>query len=135
MNISKSPFHRFYIQNNIKNIMEFLNHEINTKPWGMFELFVKNKSCSIKILYLNRNQCTSLQYHNYRNEFWKILKGKVEVVYGKQKLILKEGDIFFIQKRRKHRIIAKMNSEILEISFGYYDEDDVKRLEDKYGRV
>ena len=115
--------------------MEFLTHEYHTKPWGRYELFVKNKPCSIKILHLKRNHCTSLQYHNYRNEFWKILKGKVEVVYGKQKLILKEGDIFFIQKRRKHRIIAKMNSEILEISFGYYDEDDVKRLEDKYGRV
>jgi mannose-1-phosphate guanylyltransferase/mannose-6-phosphate isomerase len=42
----------------------------------------------------------------------------------------------FIPVGAKHRLIGEDKSyRVLEISFGFFDEDDIIRFEDKYGRV
>ncbi len=105
------------------------------KPWGNFELFCKNKSCTVKVLNVNPRAELSLQTHSYRNEFWKILSGKAEIQINSKKIKCKEDDEFFIPKRAKHRIKTNNSSvRILEISFGKFDEKDIIRIEDKYDR-
>lgn len=108
---------------------------IKKRPWGNFEQFCKNEICTVKIITVHPNQKLSLQYHIYRDEFWKILFGKATIVIGGQIKNGEEGDEFFTPKRTNHRIITRNSSvKILEISFGKFDEDDIVRLEDKYGR-
>ncbi len=107
----------------------------NKRPWGTFRRFTNNELSTIKIITVNPGQELSLQYHKYRSEFWRVLKGRPQITLGNKTINAKEGDEFFIPKRRKHRIAAKRSKvEILEISFGKFSEDDVVRLEDKYGR-
>ena len=48
------------------------------RPWGKFEKFHENELCTVKLIYINSNSRLSLQYHQHRWEFWKILKGTAE---------------------------------------------------------
>jgi len=106
------------------------------RPWGGFDEFCKNAQCTVKILYLKPNEALSLQYHYKRNEFWKVIKGEATVILGEKQIKAKAGDEFFIPMEEKHRIVAGSSPvEVLEISFGYFDEKDEVRLEDKYKRV
>ena len=54
--------------------------------------------------------------------------------YAKE--VNKMADEFMIDKLEKHKIETTDNSVLfLEIAYGDFDEDDIIRLEDKYGRV
>ena len=89
-----------------------------------------------KIITVKPNSKLSLQYHNHRDEFWRIISGKGKVIVGDKEYNAKTGDTFMIPKKTKHRMITE-ESEIvfLEIATGKVDEDDIIRLEDAYGRT
>lgn len=106
------------------------------RPWGGFRQFTHNSSSTVKILFIKKGEAFSLQYHNLRTEFWKILSGNPEVTVGDKTIIAKEGDEFEVLPKTPHRIHATdSDSQILEISSGNFDEGDNIRLEDKYGRA
>lgn len=90
----------------------------------------------MKVHSVKPNSSSSLQYHNHRSEFWKILSGNPLVTIGKITVTARPGDEFFIKKLERHRIATKNEAvQFLEICHGDFDEDDIIRLEDKYGRV
>ncbi len=108
---------------------------LEERPWGKFEQYAKNQSCTVKILFVKANEELSLQYHFKRQEFWKIIKGKAEITIGSKIIKAKENDEFFIPQKTKHRVKTKKEGvNILEISFGKFEEKDEVRLEDKYKR-
>lgn len=104
------------------------------KPWGDFKQFTLNEKSTVKILEVNPNSILSLQKHRKRKEMWYFLTpGYVQI--GKKKQEVKKGEIIMINKNTAHRLYAKDNPvKVLEISFGTFDENDIKRLEDEYGR-
>src|SRR4051812_25842373 len=110
---------------------------ITTKrPWGSFTRFTNNEPSTVKILHINKGEEFSLQYHTHRQEFWKIIKGSPEIIVGDKTEHPKEGDEFVIAPKTNHRISApKDDVTVLEISKGEFDEDDIVRVEDKYGRT
>ncbi|MFZ2621059.1 MAG: phosphomannose isomerase type II C-terminal cupin domain [Minisyncoccia bacterium] len=110
---------------------------ITTKrPWGSFTCFTNNEPSTVKLLYVNQGERLSLQYHNQREEFWKVMKGSPDIVIGDKTFNATEGEEFSIKVKSNHRISApKGDVIILEISKGQFDEDDIVRLEDKYNRV
>lgn len=106
------------------------------RPWGRFEEFCRNDACTVKIITVNAGEELSLQYHNHRDEFWKVIKGNPKLVIGDKTINATEGDEFFVLKGTKHRISAgKDMVRVLEVSFGKFDENDIVRLEDKYKRA
>lgn len=106
------------------------------RPWGSFERFSKNEPCTVKVLFINPGQELSLQYHQKRDEFIKIVQGQAKVTIDDKITEAAENDDFFIPRKTKHRIRAeKRPVKILEISFGEFDEKDEIRLEDKYRRI
>jgi len=110
---------------------------ITTKrPWGSFTRFTNNEPSTVKILHINKGEEFSLQYHTHRQEFWKILKGNPEIIIGDEIKHPQEGEEFIITPHTNHRIAAIVDDvTVLEISKGQFDEDDIVRIEDKYGRV
>ena len=107
-----------------------------SRPWGDFVEFVKNQPCTVKIITVNKGEAFSLQYHESRDEFWRILQGKGLVTIGDEKKPLVVGEDYFVPKKSLHRIEATdENVVLLEIAYGSFDENDIIRVEDKYNRV
>jgi mannose-6-phosphate isomerase-like protein (cupin superfamily) len=106
------------------------------RPWGWFEQFNKNSVCTVKLIGVKAKSRLSLQYHTKRKEFWKVVKGPAVVEIDGKKFTGKAGDEFEIPTGAKHRLAAK-NADvlILEISYGQFDEDDIVRIEDDFGRT
>lgn len=105
------------------------------RPWGRFEKYIENQTCTVKLLFINPGEELSLQYHKKRDEFIKIIQGQVEVTLGEEIKQAQEDDEFFIPRETKHRLKAGQKLvKVLEISLGDFEEEDEVRLEDKYKR-
>ena len=106
------------------------------KPWGKEDQFTQNENVTVKIISVNKNSSLSLQYHNKRAEFWHILSGNPIITLGEKKINAKPGDEFIIKIKELHQIEALENAvQFLEIASGDFDEDDIVRIKDKYGRA
>lgn len=107
-----------------------------SRPWGSFEKFHENKPCTVKLIQVNAHSRLSLQYHNNRSEFWKVLKGTAVVELDGRTVILTEGETLTIPRQARHRLGA-LDSDcmILEIAYGRFDERDIVRIKDDYQRV
>jgi len=108
---------------------------ITKRPWGEFKKFTHNKQSTVKILYVKPNKILSLQYHNHREEMWYfITEGYMQL--GNKKRKVRKGEQIRIKKKQLHRLYSKDKLVIvLEISLGKFDESDIIRIEDKYGRA
>jgi len=117
--------------------MEHLtNYEKIERPWGNFERFTQNEQTTVKIITINNGEELSLQIHEHRDEFGRVIKGSGTIHIGEKNTEVRESDSFFIPRNTTHRAIAGSEGLVyLEIAFGDFDENDEKRLEDKYGRV
>jgi mannose-6-phosphate isomerase len=107
------------------------------KPWGYFEKYVHNLPCTVKIITVHPGGTLSRQYHKKRDELWVVLDGGARVELDGEVLYPEPEEKLFIPRQTVHRLSAADAGEvrILEISFGEFDEDDIVRLEDVYGRV
>ncbi len=116
--------------------MKKLETYTENRPWGSFTQFSKNEPSTVKIITVNSNAALSLQHHAKRREFWKIIGGEGIVTVGEEEYSAKVGDEFMIEIGELHRIKAGENGiTFLEIAFGDFDEADIVRIEDEYGRV
>jgi len=105
------------------------------RPWGGYTVLKKTAREWVKKLYIVKNHRFSLQSHQFRNEVWYILSGKIVSQVGHKQSISKKGDVIFIPKNKKHRITGITNACILEVSYGgKVLENDIIRYEDDYGR-
>jgi mannose-6-phosphate isomerase-like protein (cupin superfamily) len=105
------------------------------RPWGSFERFTLNEKSTVKLVYLSGDKRLSLQYHDNRSEFWKVIKGPVKVRIGDDTKTLETGESIAIPKKAIHRLIgAGTDAIVLEISMGEFDENDIVRLEDDFKR-
>lgn len=116
--------------------MHHLSPKHNDRPWGFFDEFIQNKTCTVKLITVYAHEALSLQYHHKRQEFWVVLSGNGYVTIGDTKEEAKKGDRYEIKKGMQHRVEAGPEGLMfLEIATGEFDEDDIVRLEDKYGRL
>jgi len=106
------------------------------RPWGSFRRFTLNEPSTVKLVTVTAGKQLSLQYHNDREEFWRVLDGNPTIIIGENETIAKEGDEFVVPKKTHHRIKANEQTvRILELAFGAFNENDIVRLEDSYGRT
>jgi NDP-sugar pyrophosphorylase family protein/mannose-6-phosphate isomerase-like protein (cupin superfamily) len=107
------------------------------KPWGKEEWIEQNEYYCYKRIYINSGYKTSYQYHNEKIETNYIISGKAEVWLENdngvvEKKEMQTNDFFTVQKKRKHRIIAKSDIILQEVSTPQVD--DVIRIEDDNNR-
>jgi mannose-6-phosphate isomerase len=106
------------------------------RPWGEFLEFTRNTQTTVKIITVNPGQAFSLQHHQKRDEFWHIISGDGTIQIGTEISPIIPGQDHFIPKQTNHRVSADSSAVVLlEISFGEFDESDITRIEDRYGRV
>jgi mannose-6-phosphate isomerase len=106
------------------------------RPWGGFRRYTHNQISTVKIITVNPGEILSLQYHHHRDELWVALDPGLRVTLGDQIWEPKPYEEIFVPHGAKHRMagVGDKPSRWLEISFGEFDEDDIVRLEDHYGR-
>lgn len=106
------------------------------KPWGKFEQFTHDEISTVKIITVNTGGSLSLQKHKGRTEFWYVISGHPTVTLGGKTLQANPGDELNIEKEEPHRLEAPLDAvQVLEIAHGIFDESDITRLQDKYGRT
>lgn len=112
------------------------HHSQEDRPWGGFERFTLNEPTTVKIVTVHPGEAISLQTHKDRDEFWRVIRGGGTVTLGAVDHPAAEGTSFFCTRGTTHRVAAGTDGlTILEIAFGHFDEGDITRLEDRYGRA
>ncbi|WP_051107930.1 phosphomannose isomerase type II C-terminal cupin domain [Actinomadura atramentaria] len=106
------------------------------RPWGRFEQFTLNEPSTVKLIHVDAGQRLSLQRHRDRDELWVALDpGAVFEVAGRR-ILPEVGERVLIRAGETHRLGSSGPAvRIMEIAFGDFDEDDIERLEDSYGRA
>ena len=111
------------------------NYAEETRPWGNFKRFTHNELSTVKIITVNAGQSISLQTHEHRDEFWYVFKGTGTIRIGDTDYEAREGSRFFCPRGNEHRVTGgPEGTTFLEIAFGDFEEGDIHRLEDLYGR-
>lgn len=109
------------------------------KPWGSFDQFVLNTPCTVKILTCAPGQQLSLQRHGHRGELWVALDPGVVVERDGEVLRPAVGEEVWLPIGCSHRLKCDGTTthpvRVLEISLGSFDEADIERLQDDYGRA
>jgi mannose-6-phosphate isomerase len=109
------------------------------RPWGEFNQLVANELCTVKLLTVNPGEQLSLQSHERRSELWLFLDpGGVAEVDGAV-VHPDPGETVFIPVQGRHRLAALPSApapvRLVEVGFGEFDENDIARYEDRYGRA
>jgi len=106
------------------------------RPWGNFRQLTHNSLSTIKIHRIKPGGETSWQTHSKRSEFWHIISGSGVIRIENEEHSVAPGDEYFAPVGAKHRWLAGPDGMILaEVAFGDFDEEDIVRIEDKYGRA
>jgi len=112
--------------------------KITKCPWGSFEVLSEASDHKVKRIIVEPNGCLSLQLHHLRSEHWFVVAGFGVALVDSEKKPLRAGYSLHIPKKAKHRVqnSSDENLIIIEVQTGeYFGEDDIERLEDKYGRI
>jgi len=106
------------------------------RPWGTFRCFTYNKVSTVKIITVNPGQMLSLQLHHHRDELWVVLNSGLQVTLGDRIWKPEPYEEIYISRGTQHRAesVGRVPSRWLEIAFGKFDEQDIVRLDDQYGR-
>lgn len=113
-------------------------NNIFEKPWGSYTNLLDEDYTKVKKIIINPGESPSYQYHFKRSEIWIIVKGIAQVKIDGIVHYHRIGDVVFIPKEVKHQVKNTGEDELIfvEVQLGeYFGEDDIVRLEDKYGRV
>lgn len=120
-----------------ETILEKCKRE-SERPWGHYEVLMQRPGYKVKTITILPQGEISLQRHAHRNEHWYIVNGKGIVTKNESKIRVLAGDSVDLPVNEMHRVrnIDNENLVFIEIARGdYLGEDDIERLEDKYGRV
>lgn len=111
------------------------NYEKEKRPWGDFERFTLNEKSTVKVITVRPGERLSLQSHTHRSEFWHILSGTGVITLNQERHAVHAGENFFSPMGHAHRMEGGPDGLIfLEIAFGDFDENDITRIDDTYGR-
>ena len=108
------------------------------KPWGSFTVLLDEKYTKVKKILIHPGEYSSYQQHEFRSEIWVVVLGEIYARINDITTLHHVGDSIFISQNSPHQIINKSSSPsvVIETQLGsYFGEDDIIRLEDKYGRL
>lgn len=109
-----------------------------SRPWGQYLVLLDEAFVKVKRLVVNPNQKLSYQSHQYRAETWTVSYGKATVRISDIEYEVPYGSNVYIDRGTKHRLMNNTEDlvEVIEVQTGQsFNEEDITRFEDVYGRV
>lgn len=111
------------------------NRAHDDRPWGAFDQFTHNELSTVKILTVDSGKRFSLQKHARRSEWWRVIEGSGTAQIDSLTREVTVGDEIEIPVGTLHRLTGgPAGIKVLEISLGEFDEHDIERVEDDFGR-
>jgi mannose-6-phosphate isomerase len=105
------------------------------RPWGRFRRYTHGEESTVKLITVDAGQELSLQRHQHRDELWIVLDAGLRVRLGDEVIEADPGDEFFIPRGTLHRVSGgETPARFVEVAFGRFDEQDIERVDDRYGR-
>jgi mannose-1-phosphate guanylyltransferase/mannose-6-phosphate isomerase len=107
------------------------------RPWGSYDSLENREGFQVKRLVVNPGAVLSLQKHAHRAEHWVVVRGKARITRNDEVFDLGVNESTYIAIGDIHRIANPFDepAHIIEVQCGdYLGEDDIVRIEDKYGR-
>lgn len=110
------------------------------KPWGHEEIFAETPSYVGKILVINPGHRLSRQYHQVKEETFRVLRGNLSLEIGQGSdmvvSLLGPGDCYHCPTGTIHRLACDIEEEeavqVVEVSTNHLE--DIVRIEDDYNR-
>lgn len=111
------------------------------KPWGRFIQFCCNTQSTVKVIEVEPGEQLSVQRHKNRDELWIALDPGLVALVENETVFMKDIEVevepVFIPRNTIHSIkntnlVSK--AKFIEISFGDFNENDIERIQDIYGR-
>jgi mannose-6-phosphate isomerase len=127
--------------------------ETSERPWGKWEdlLHDPEQPYRVKKITVNPGEKTSVQYHLKRAERWTVIEGKGKVFVSNLPFNANEADLKIeeiqvevgsyveIPLQHIHSTEVAEDAEeplvFVEVQIGLSTEEDIVRLEDRYGRL
>ena len=116
---------------------EAIKHKKIFRPWGNFTSISEDSRWQVKRIEVNPGQSLSLQMHHHRAEHWIVVKGTAKIEINGTSKLYSENQSTYIPLGSMHRLSnpGKVPLTLIEVQSGsYLGEDDIVRLNDKYGR-
>jgi mannose-1-phosphate guanylyltransferase/mannose-6-phosphate isomerase len=113
------------------------HHRTVHRPWGTFTVLEEGARFKIKRIVVKPGATLSLQMHHHRSEHWVVISGMAKVVNAEKELLIRPDESTYIRAGAVHRLAnpGAIDCVLIEVQTGdYVGEDDIVRLEDKYGR-
>jgi mannose-6-phosphate isomerase-like protein (cupin superfamily) len=106
------------------------------RPWGGYQIIYQDFGVVVKILTVNPGKRLSLQKHAFRAETWHAATEGMLAVIGEETYEMEIGKSVAVDVGMVHRLINYSNEvgRVVEVITGNYDEEDIVRLEDDFGR-
>jgi mannose-1-phosphate guanylyltransferase / mannose-6-phosphate isomerase len=107
------------------------------RPWGSYDSVDNGERFQVKRLMVRPGGVLSLQMHHHRAEHWVVVSGTARITRGEEVFLLEENQSTYIPVGVRHRIEnpGRIPLHIIEVQSGsYLGEDDIVRLDDRYGR-
>jgi mannose-6-phosphate isomerase len=106
------------------------------RPWGKFAQFVSNETVTVKTITVDPGHRLSLQRHQHRGEMWHILDEPIYVTVDDRSWTAQVGETVWVPRGSTHRMAnqGERSGRLLEVGFGFFDEEDIERFEDDYAR-
>ena len=116
-----------------------MTKELNgeSRPWGRYDNLYEDETCKVKKIIVKAGQNPSYQMHFKRSEIWVVVSGTGQVRLNDDYKDVKAGTVIEVPLQSKHTILNTSDEDLvfIEVQLGsYFGEDDIVRLEDKYGR-
>lgn len=121
-----------------KDRPELNHHRVVYRPWGQYDSIDMGDRYQVKRITVKPGAKLSVQKHHHRAEHWIVVRGCAKVTRGEETILLSENQSTYIPLGEIHALEnpGKIPLELIEVQSGsYLGEDDIVRLEDKYGRV
>ncbi|MCV0396053.1 MAG: mannose-1-phosphate guanylyltransferase/mannose-6-phosphate isomerase [Rhizobiaceae bacterium] len=116
---------------------EHVSHRKVYRPWGSYDSVDFGDRYQVKRITVSPGAKLSLQMHHHRAEHWVVVRGTARVYRGDEVIMLSENQSTYIPLGEVHALEnpGKIALELIEVQSGsYLGEDDIVRLEDRYGR-
>lgn len=116
----------------------YREHRTVFRPWGTYTILEEGDQFKVKQIVVKPGASLSLQMHHHRSEHWIVVNGVAKVVNGDGECLLRSNESTYIPAGAKHRLSnpGVLDLVLIEVQSGQYlGEDDIVRMEDKYGRA